>query len=310
VAANNLLFLDAGARKLRQFAYSATDGSQGEASDLSKYAEHVTISGVKQMAFQRHPDPILWSITNDGVLLSFTFEPDENVLGWARHTSGSGVFESVITIYGTTSDEVWLVVNRGGERFIERLDAEAYSKQELGTTDEMIYLDSAVYVANSSPSDTVSGLDHLEGETVAILADGAVQASRAVSSGAVTLDGNADKVVVGLPYTSTLQPSKIEVAAENGTSQGKTFLCKKVHLNLWKTYGLECSDGNSPASWFPVLGRNPETALGDPEPLFTGLAEITNQGRHKDSVDVTIRQTLPLPCNVLAMIPQIQISSD
>lgn len=310
VASNNLIFLEAGARKLRQFSYSASEAAQGVATDLSKYAEHITAGGIKQMAFQRSPDPVLWAVTNNGVLLSFTFEPDENVMGWARHTSGDDLFESVATIYGTSVDEVWLSVNRGGTRLVERLNPSAYSTLESGSAADMIYLDSSVFVENDPATDTVTGLDHLEGETVSILADGAVQADRAVSSGSITLDGDADTVVVGLSYTSTLQPSKIEVPSDNGTSQGKTFLCKKVHLNLWKTYGIEVSDGNDPSSWFPVLGRNPATPLGDPEPLFTGLAEVTNMGRHKESVDVTVRQTLPLPCNVLATIPQIQISTN
>lgn len=313
IAANNLLFLESGSRKLRQFVYSSSSAAQGQATDLTKYAEHVTIGGIRQMAFQRKPDPVLWAVTENGVLLSFTFEPDENVLGWARHTSGSDTFESVTAIYGDSSDEIWLSVLRGGERMVERLDPSAYATLEAGTATDMIYLDSALFVENDPATATVTGLDHLEGETVSILADGAVSTDKTVSSGSITLDAAASTVVVGKAYTSKLQPSKIEVPMDNGTSQGKTFVCHKVNLNLWKSYGLTYSsdpDQVDEAKWFNVLGRNTDTAFGDPEPLFTGFAEITNQGNHGKSIDFTVRQTLPLPCNVLAMIPQIQISSD
>lgn len=311
VAANNLLFIQRGGRKLRQFTYSS-GGAQGQASDLTRYAEHITDGGIRQMAFQQQPDPIIWAVTNDGVLLSFTFEPDENVLGWARHTSGTALFESVSTIYGGdgNADEVWLTVNRDGARMIERLDPSAYAKLEAGTAETMVYLDSAIIVENDPASTAVSGLTHLEGETVAILADGAVQPSKTVASGAITLDIAAETVIVGLPYTSILQPSKIEVAGDNGTSQGKTFVCKKVHLNLWKTYGAQYADNPNASDWFNAQGRATSTPLGSPEPLFTGLAEITNLGNYRESVDFTLRQTLPLPCNVLAMIPQIVISKD
>jgi hypothetical protein len=205
---------------------------------------------------------------------------------------------------------VWLTVNRGGTRAFERLDPQSYAKLEAGTVESMIYLDSAVTVENDPASTAVSGLDHLEGETVSILADGAVQPSKVVSSGAITLDTAAETVIVGLPYVSMLQPSKIEVAADNGTSQGKTFVCKKVHLNLWKTYGAQFADNPNSTEWFNVQGRSTDTLLGDPEPLFTGLAEITNLGNYREGVDFTLRQTLPLPCNVLAMIPQISISKE
>jgi hypothetical protein len=311
VAANNLLFLQRGSRKLRQFTYSSS-GAQGQASDLTRYAEHITDGGIRQMAFQQQPDPIIWAVTNNGVLLSFTFEPDENVLGWARHTSGTALFESVATIYGEdgNADEVWLTVNRGGTRAFERLDPQSYAKLEAGTVESMIYLDSSITVENDPASTAVSGLDHLEGETVSILADGAVQPPKVVSSGAITLDTAAETVIVGLPYVSMLQPSKIEVAADNGTSQGKTFVCKKVHLNLWKTYGAQFADNPNSTEWFNVQGRSTDTLLGDPEPLFTGLAEITNLGNYREGVDFTLRQTLPLPCNVLAMIPQISISKE
>jgi hypothetical protein len=311
VAANNLLFLQRGSRKLRQFTYSSS-GAQGQASDLTRYAEHITDGGIRQMAFQQQPDPIIWAVTNNGVLLSFTFEPDENVLGWARHTSGTALFESVATIYGEdgNADEVWLTVNRDGTRAFERLDPQSYAKLEAGTVESMIYLDSSITVENDPASTAVSGLDHLEGETVSILADGAVQPSKVVSSGAITLDTAAETVIVGLPYVSILQPSKIEVAGENGTSQGKTFVCKKVHLNLWKTYGAQFADNPNSTEWFNVQGRSTDTLLGEPEPLFTGLAEITNLGNYREGVDFTLRQTLPLPCNVLAMIPQISISKE
>lgn len=311
VAANNLLFIQRGGRRLRQFTYSS-GGAQGQASDLTRYAEHITDGGIRQMAFQQQPDPIIWAITNNGVLLSFTFEPDENVLGWARHTSGTALFESVSTIYGDdgNADEVWLTVNRDGVRMIERLDPQAYAKLEAGTAETMVYLDSAIIVTNDPASTAVSGLAHLNGESVGILGDGAVQPNKTVSGGAITLDTAAETVIVGLPYTSILQPSKIEVAGENGTSQGKTFVCKKVHLNLWKTYGAQYADNPDASDWFNARGRSTETPLGSPEPLYTGLAEITNLGNYRESVDFTLRQTLPLPCNVLAMIPQISISKD
>ncbi len=311
VAANNLLFLQRGARKVRQFTYSG-GGAQGQASDLTLLAEHVTRSGIRQVAFQQQPDPIIWAVTTGGVLLSLTYESDQNVIAWARHTSGTGLFESVSVIYGDDgkADEVWVVVNRQGIRMIERIDAEAFTKLEQDDTDRMIYLDSALLLERTPASTSVTGLGHLNGKTVGILADGAIVPSKVVSSGSITLDVAASKVVVGLPYTSTLQPSKVEMQMQNGPSQGRKHLCKNVTLNLWKTFGLEIADTpNAPEDkWFPVTARSTETALGDPEPLVTGFIDAKNLGAHNRSVDVSLRQRLPLPCNILAMIPQIEIS--
>jgi hypothetical protein len=312
VAANNLIFLQRGSRRVRQFTYGQ---GEGQASDLTTFAEHVTQGGIVQMAFQQQPDPIIWCVRGDGVLLSLTYEPDQNVVAWARHTSGAGLIESVATIYGDAgeADQVWVVVNRAGKRIIERMDADAFPKLEDGITNTLVYVDSAVIIQGASPPDyVVPGLSHLNGQQVHILADGAVSPPKTVASGEVEMDETATNVVAGIPYESVLQPSKIEISMDDGTSQSRRFLCKRATLNLWKTQGVQYSDhpDSAEAKWFNVLGRSTDTPLGQPEPLFTGMVDVTNLGAHRRSVDFVIRQTLPLPCNILALVPKIEVTGD
>ena len=312
IAANNLLFLQRGSRKLRQFSYGK--GGDGVASDLTLLAEHVTINGIQQMAFQQQPDPIIWCVRNDGVLLSLTYEADQEVIAWARHTTGDGLFESVATIYGADgkADEVWVVVNRGGNRYIERIDSEAYLKLEEEDANRMVYLDSSVLLERTPASAAVTGLSHLEGKTVQILANGAVVPSKTVSGGSITLDAAASTVVVGIPYTSKLQPSKIEIQMGDGTAQGRRFVCKRASLNLWKTFGLQYSDDpNSPENkWFDVEGRSTNTNYDTASPLTTGMRQINNLGRHGDSIELCFRQTLPLPANLLAIVPKLDVEGN
>ena len=309
IAANNLLFLQRGSRKLRQFTHGAA-GGEGQASDLSVLAEHITLSGIKQLAFQQQPDPVVWLVRNDGVLLSMTYEPDQNVIAWARHTSGTGLFESVAVIYGADgdSDQVWFVINRGGTRSIERFDPTHFSKLEQGTYEKLVYVDCAV-MAEGSNLTSVAGLSHLNGQSVAILAGGGVEPSQTVASDQVTGIPAANTIIVGLPYTSRLQPSKIEVGMADGSSQGRKHTSKRATVNLWKTYGAQYADSPSAGenNWFEILNRSTETNSGSPEQLFTGLVDINNLDAHRTSVDLTIRQTLPLPCNVLAIIPKIEV---
>lgn len=309
LAANNLLFLQRGNRKLRQFTHGA-EGGEGQASDLSVLAEHITLSGIRQLAFQQQPDPIVWMIRNDGVLLSMTYEPDQSVIAWARHTSGSGQFESVAVIYGADgdADQVWFVVNRGGTRSIERFDPSHFSKLEQGTFSKLVYVDCAK-IAEGANLTSITGLNHLEGQSVAILADGGVEPSQVVTSNQVTGIPAASVIIAGLPFTSRLQPSKIEVAMPDGTSQGRRHISKRATINLWKTYGAQYADDPNAgeSNWFEILNRSTETNSGSPEQMFTGLVDINNLDAHRTSVDLTIRQTLPLPCNVLAIIPKIEV---
>jgi len=309
IAANNLLFLQRGNRKLRQFTHGAA-GGEGQASDLSVLAEHITLSGIKQLAFQQQPDPVVWMVRNDGVLLSMTYEPDQSVIAWARHTSGTGLFESVAVIYGADgdADQVWFVVNRGSTRSIERFDPTHFSKLEQGTYEKLVYVDCAV-MAEGSNLTSVTGLNHLNGQSVAILAGGGVEPSQTVTSNQVTGIPAANTIIVGLPFTSRLQPSKIEVGMADGSSQGRKHTSKRATVNLWKTYGAQYADNPDAGenNWFEILNRSTETNAGSPEQLFTGLVDINNLDAHRTSVDLTIRQTLPLPCNVLAIIPKIEV---
>lgn len=310
IARNNILFLERGSRKLSEFVYSAQEAG-GKSQDLTTLAEHITESGIKQIAYQQQPDPVLWFVTNDGLLLSLTYEANENVIAWARHPM-TGTVESVAVIYGDAdaSDEVWIVANRNDSRLIEKIDPDNQTKIASADLSNLIYVDSAKVFTFDPPKATVTNLGHLEGQTVSILADGAVEADKVVTDGNITLSAPASTVVVGLPYDSILQPSKTEIPMEDGTSQGRKWICKEIIFNVWNTVGMEYADSPDSENWFDVSFRDSTTPLGTAQPLYTGTVEATNQGSHRENLDLTIRQRLPLPCNILAMIPKLDVMGD
>lgn len=322
VISDTILYMQRGARKMRQFVF-AFERDGYVSPDLTLLAEHVTRSGVKQFAYQAQPDPVIWCVTNDGQLVSATFERDQNVVGWSRHPT-DGTVESVTVVYGdeTEADQVWIAVKRWSEnkstgevqdyRFIERLDPTAWIKLENDElyADQMIYLDSSVLTETFEHDKTlVTGLDHLEGRTVQILADGMTHPERKVVDGKITLDQAAEKVVVGLPYTSRLQPNKTEVPLQDGTSQGRSFLCRRATIRLWKTLGIQYAD-HPEGERFDVTSRQAPTPMNIAQELETGERDIVNQGSHRDSLDFTLFQDRPLPANILAMIPKFDVYGD
>lgn len=124
------LFVDYVGRKIRELTYS--DEKQKFVSpDLSALAEHITLTGITWMAYQRNPDSIVWSGLTNGGLRSMTYERDQDVVAWANHPiggsfdSGAAVVESGAVIPGTAEDEVWIsvkrTVNEGTVRYIEQL---------------------------------------------------------------------------------------------------------------------------------------------------------------------------------------------
>ena len=222
-AGNAILFLQKARRKIRELQYNFdSDGYQ--APDLTILNDSATNSGINEMVYQQEPGSIIWCVRDDGVLAALTYQRSENVIAWSRHIfggvfgTGDAVCESAATISGDlTEDEVWVIIKRTVNGATKRY-VECFSDFDFDETDptDFKFLDSHLSYSGSSTS-TLSGLSHLEGQAVSILADGSVHANKTVSSGAITLDRAVTKACVGLSYDSILQTMRIEGGAAEGT---------------------------------------------------------------------------------------------
>lgn len=152
---------------------------------------------------------------------------------------------------------------------------------------------------------TVSNLGHLVGETVQILADGAVQSPKTVSAnGSILLELDAFYVISGLKYRSYIRLMPFEAGSQNGTAVGKKKRVNELALRVWKTSG--CRVGGDLDHLQTVKYRDTETPMGIPQDLFTGIIPNIkyNQGWTWDA-NITIEQSEPLPMNILAVAPII-----
>lgn len=150
----------------------------------------------------------------------------------------------------------------------------------------------------------ISGLEHLEGQRVQILADGAVQSPKIVNNGSIILDLDAFYIIAGLGYVSYISTMPFEAGSQNGTAVGKRKRVNELSLRVWRTSGLRV--GYDLNNLQRVKYREPEVEMGLPPPLFTGIIPNIkyNQGWTWDA-NVTIEQSEPLPMNILAIAPII-----
>ncbi len=313
-AGNAILFLQKARRKIRELQYNFdSDGYQ--APDLTILNETATDTGINEMSFQQEPSSIIWCVRDDGVLAALTYQRSENVIAWTRHIfggsfgSGNSVCESVASISGTlTEDEVWVIVKRTINGATKRY-VECFSNFEFDETDatSFRFLDSHLTYSGSSVS-SLSGLSHLEGQTVSILADGSVHANKVVNSGAVTLDRSVTKAVIGLSYDSILQTMRIEGGAAEGTSQGKTKRISKVVLRLFETVGVKVGPSLSNLEIIPF--RTTSSNLSAPvNTLLAGDKEIEFNDDYNSDGFIFIKQDQPLPCSILSIYPTL-VTSD
>jgi hypothetical protein len=313
-AGNAILFLQKAKRKIRELQYNFdSDGYQ--APDLTILNETVTDTGINEMSYQQEPGSNIWCVRDDGVLACLTYQRSENVIAWSRHIfggvfgSGDAVCESVASISGTlTEDEVWVIVKRTINGATKRY-VECFSDFDFDETNanDFKFLDSHLSYSGSATT-TLSGLAHLEGQTVSILADGAAHANKTVSSGAITLDRSVTKACVGLSYDSILQTMRIEGGAAEGTSQGKTKRISKVVLRLFETVGVKVGPSLTNLETIPF--RTTSSLLSNPvDTLLSGDKEIEFNDDYNSDGFIFIKQDQPLPCSILAIYPTL-VTSD
>ncbi len=304
---SSVLFLQRANRKLREYVYQfETDAYT--APDLAILSEHITEGGVVDMAYQQEPDSVVWMVRSDGVLLGMTYERAQDVVGWHRHIVGGAdaKVESVSVIPNTTGsrDDLWAVVQRtiNGQsvRYIEFLTR---GMPEVSVnTRAATYLDSMLTYEGGAVS-AVFGLDHLEGQTVSVLANGAAHPDRVVSGGSITLNGSYAIVHVGLPYTSTLQTMRIEAGAKDGTAQGKKKRISRITYRLYDTLGLKHGPSADRLDIIPF--RSSADDMDEAPALFTGDKEVEFPRNWDKDGYIFLVQDQPLPFTILAIMPEL-----
>jgi hypothetical protein len=163
------------------------------------------------------------------------------------------------------------------------------------------------YISNGESREmvsTVSGLDHLEGETVAALADGWVETGLTVASGEITLADTASFVHIGLPYTSEIETVDIEIMFEGGNTQGRMKSVTKADVYFKNTRGAEISVTSNPLI-IRAISFDDEATGEDPPDLLTGSKEITLSGNYRKNERIKIKQTDPLPIHIKRIIPDV-----
>jgi hypothetical protein len=308
-AGNATLFLQRAKRKVRELAYNFdVDGYL--APDMTILAEHITETGITQMAYQQEPNQIIWMVRTDGQLIGLTYQREQQVSAWHRHifggsfNSGNTVCESVAVIpTDDTEYQTWVIIKRTinglTKRYVEYINNFDFAEADDTSFN---FLDSQL-AYDGSATLTISGLDHLEGETVSILANGATHPNKTVSSGSITLNRSSTKVKVGLPYTSLLQTMRLDAGSQNGTSQSKTKRIYEITVRLYESLGIEVGPDLNNMERIPFRSStNPmNSSLG----VFTGDKEVEFRGNYETDGFIFVRQDQPLPLTVLSLYPKL-----
>ncbi|MER3170885.1 hypothetical protein ABUJ42_19015 [Salmonella enterica subsp. enterica serovar Chester] len=280
-----LVFIQRSGRKARALSFDPIAYEKFTAPDVSVLAEHITESGIKDISYQQEPNSLTWAVRTDGVMAVLTLDREQSVTAWTRRTT-QGQYESVACIPSGDKDVLFVVVKRtiNGKtlRYIERVE------WDLNT-------DAADTGSDAEGADTWEGLEHLEGEEVDIVADGAVMPVMTVTDGKVTLPRKAKQVEIGLHYETTIKTLTPEISTGEGSAQGSRMRVNEVTLKFLNTIGCHV-DGAVVA--FRDFGPK---MLDQPPQPFTGNHRLETSGWCRGDLSITIQQKQPLPFHLLSV---------
>jgi len=304
------LFAQRGARKLREFRYAGEVNTAGyQAPDMTILAEHITEGGLVQFAYQQEPDSVIWCIRTDGTLLGLTYRREEEVVAWHKHViggvfgSGQAVVESIATLpTDSGEDELYMIVKRTVNSVTKRY-VEVLKTFDFGSdTTAAFFVDSGLVYSGGAVT-SLSGLYHLEGQAVNILANGATHPDKTVSNGSVSLDFSTTTAAIGYGYTSSMQTLRIESGSVDGTSQGKPKRIHAITLRIYESVGIEV--GNDSAEIDRIPFRDSSMNMDEAIPLFTGDKNIEFKGGFDDDDRIYVQQSQALPLTVLGLYPRM-----
>jgi len=300
---NRVIFAQRSGREVRELTFNDTEQNL-VTEELSLIADHFLRAPefVVTMAYQNKPNRMLWLVRSDGMLLGLCNYIAEKVRAWALmgSTAASGLYKwvTVIPSVDLLDDQAWFIVQRtiGGvtKHFVE------LQNQAISVHSGLTY--------SGSPVSAVAGIDHLNGQTVKVVGDGAVYDDQVVTRGSVSLAYGASSgpaastIAIGLaitpnPSLSTLQPSLKDQA---GSTRHKLKHWASLAFELENTLGLTINGKTQ------VQYRKPSDPMDSVEPSFTGTKQVANLGWSRDGL-ITAEQTLPLPATILGYSGECEI---
>lgn len=319
---DSTVFVQRMGRKIRAFAYNS-DINNYQGVNVTGSANHITKSGLCDVALTQEPVPIIWYVRKDGRLVGCTYDREQGIAAWHQHIIGGkfngdhSVVESIASIpsQDMSRDDLYMIVKRTikgqMKRYIEFMDEGIDDEAE--TPIGSFFVDCGRKYSFSEPTNILTGLEHLEGETVNICADGFSLPELVVKNGQINLDDTDStqnefykEFSVGFGFSAILEPMPIHTGDNNGTSEGKIKRIADVTLRFHNTIGCHIGANDKQEDYVPFKYF---IEAFDPNKLFTGDKTFPMPGRISKNTNIVIQHHFPLPFTLEAIFPVVTVNS-
>jgi len=295
MAGETILFIQRGARKVREFVYS-WEKEGYNCPDMTILADHITAGGVVETALMQLPDTILWCLLSNGTLAALTYERDQEVVGWHRHELAAGRILSIAVVPNGSEDVLYLAAQLNGSVRILKMAGRSedffvdFGKKTTGSNISSFTLES-----------------YLSSEDIQVVADGALEKDYTKSGTTVTLDNAATaSVVYGLGYTSELTTMPLEIETQNGQSLLRKKTVGEIRLRYYNSIGGEAKSGAS--DWQMIQSR--DVIVDDLDRAITVKSDVSllnPLSGYSMVSNVSVRQRDPMPFNLTSIVVTYEV---
>lgn len=285
--AGTLLYVAAGETKIRELVLS--DQNRYVAPELSLIGEHFFAAGIEWWCFSENPDPVIYVGTEAGEVIAILYDREQRVVGFSTYQFSNGFAESGCVIPSPVAgyDDLYLSIRRtiNGEvvRYIEVLERPFDHTRDQ--VEDGFFVDCGL-TYEGDPVTVISGMDHLEGQQVVALADGAVVRMNdtvplSVIDGSVTLPYAASKVHIGLAYQSYARTLPFAGPGQDGYLFGRRVNTPFVYADVLSTGSLQVGaygDAGYGPQAVEINEKVAEATFGHGVELTTGVHLVDIEG--------------------------------
>ena len=269
--------------------------------DLTAIVPEIGRPSFVRCAVQRQPDTRIHCVRSDGKVAILIFDRLEKVTCWVLYET-DGTVEDVVVLPGSVEDEVYYYVNRtingNTKRYLEKWALESEAQN-----DALSILSDSTYVWTGASSTTITGLSHLEGETVVVWANTKDLGTYTVASGQITISEAATTAYVGLAYTARFKSAKLALGVATGQPLTQRQRLDHVGLVLQDTHcqGLRFGQDFDHLYDLPLIERG--TLVGD-DVIHTTYSEdsIPLTGKWDTDTRLCLEAASPRAATVLAAV--------
>ena len=294
---NSIFFVDRSAQRVHEIT-NETFTNALSTKEMTALVPEIGKPAIRRTAVQRKIDTRMHCVLSDGTAAVLVFDKVEEVTCWVKVETDGDIEDVVVLPEEGEEDGVYYVVKRGTKRCLEKWAQ--VSECEGGTINKQA--DSFV-LYESLNSDTLTGLDHIEGSEVVVWADGRYDGTYTVTGGSVTLPASVTDAVAGIGYAATFESTKLAYAAQGGSALSQVKRVDHVALILHKTHyqGIQYGDSWDYMDDLPLVEQGIATPADTIWENFDSDAVELNGSYNADS-RLCLKATAPKPCTVLAAI--------